>query len=292
MPDTNVTTNANNDDGSQTTQQTNSSDDLLKRVSEFKPTQDSQATTDDNKFNINELDEKINAIEDPKAREQVFALKKSLISGENTKYQELAELKKALEGQVAQTSSTQNQPWTVERVQSLLQDPTFVSSAQNLSGVDAQADDDSLLSEGDKKKLAKVDSVERQNQQLLQQQNLLIQRQQDSSLKTKYSNYNPEAIDTMQFDIAGKLQRGESFNSREILHKSMDYNDAVGRAYKLGRDDERNGMQDNINAASYQSNNQIVPTQSVKREKGENNESLMRRLYQSALSRGKGGIQT
>lgn len=247
---------------------------IITRVANFKPEPVAQPKTDDISFNPQDFD-KITSVEEAKA----YADKayKSFEKGFQKKFQDLAELKKTLESKVGESSS-----WTTEKVQSLLQDPSFVSAAQGVLGQSAKpADDDySALSEAEKQRIA---AIERQNQLLIQQQTLLLQRQQDETLKSKYPRYKQDAVDT----ITAELLQGKIKNTREYIWKAYDYEEAVNNAYQLGRQDERKNLSENIEGASYQGG-EATPSTSIKKEKGETNESLLRRLYSNALKSTRG----
>lgn len=255
--------------------QTNPQDDIIKRAAQFKPTEPTDPQPNESSFNTAEFDTQIDAIEDEGVKNSFKALQKSLVTGVNNKYQDIATLRKDLEAKIEQSNtSNQNQPWTVDRVQSLLNDPTFVQSASQISNTQTTTDD-SMMSEAEKQRLS---DVENQNKRLLQQTLILQKQTEDKTLQVKYPDYNSQAIDTIQFDIAGKMQKGEHFNSREILHKYSTYDVAVERAYKMGRQDERQGITDNVQAASYEGG-QVTQSGSVKKEKGETGPAFLRRLY-------------
>src|SRR3990172_1905678 len=75
---------------------------LITRVSQVKPDVKPDVDT---KFNINDLDAKIEAVQDPAVKEQLVGLKKSLLKGENEKYQQIAELKKQYETKLAESTT-------------------------------------------------------------------------------------------------------------------------------------------------------------------------------------------
>ena len=237
-----------------------------------KPQDNKGSNSDEIAFDPKMFDN-ISSVED--AKKAAEAAYKSYEKGFNKKFQDLAELKKTLEANISDSSS-----WTTEKIQSLLQNPSFVNAAQGVlsqSGYNKSSDNDeySALSESEKQKIA---GIERQNQLLLQQQNLLLMRQQDEFLKTKYPNYKSEAVDTITAD----LLQGKVKNTREYIWKAFDYEDLAVRAYKQGMEDARKNLNENIEVASFEGT-QTIPSTPVKKEKGESNESLLKRLYSNAL---------
>ena len=70
---------------------------------------------------------------------------------------------------------------------------------------------------------------------------------QDEQLKTKYANYDPSAVDV----ITSELLTGKRQATREDLFRAIDYENAVKRAYELGKADSAVDKQEKINASSY-----------------------------------------
>ena len=200
---------------------------ILNRVANFKPTEPvTQPKADDIKFNPQDFD-KIESVDE--AKEYAQNAYKSFEKGFQQKFQDLAEVRKALEGKASEPSS-----WTTEKIQTLLQDPSFVAAAQGVVGksnpnANGNDDDYSALSDTEKQR---IDSIEKQNQLLIQQSNLLLQKQQDEMLKNKYPNYKQEAVDTITAD----LLQGKIKNTREYIWKAHDYEEAIDKAYQqIGR---------------------------------------------------------
>lgn len=267
--------------------------DILTRVNEFIQRNPPASSDDDGfKFDSSEIEK----IEDPKTKELVEGIYKSFQSGMDKKFKEVAELRNTLQEQIKQgqtaTSGTQL-PWTTDRVQSLLQDPSFIQAASQVSGLGAD-DDDSNLSDKDRQAMA---SLQEQNRQLTQQVQALsasssnaMRVQEDEVLKSRYEGYNPKAVDT----LTGDLLQNRVKASREHLWKVLDYDEMVKRmenkirsAYNIGRTDERNGVQENVQAASIEGM-QTVPNEDVpKKEKGESSQSYFVRLGLRNLARTK-----
>jgi len=231
---------------------------IVSRVANYTPEAKKEAQPDDIQFNPQDF-----SVED--AKKYAETAYKSFEKGFQKKFQDLAELKKTLESSVAHSSS-----WTTEKIQSLLQDPSFVSAAQGVLGQSNQnfsGDDDgySALSDTDKREITEV---KRQNHMLLQQQNLLLMKQQDEMLKSKFPNYKPEAVDTITAD----LLQGKVKNTREYIWKAYDYEEGINRAYQLGMQDARQNLNENIQGASFDSGVSTTPS-----------ENLLKRLYTNAL---------
>jgi hypothetical protein len=252
-----------------------SKESIATRVANFKPEKtDVSKQPDDITFDPKSFDNITSVEEARKFAEQSY---KSFEKGFNKKFQDLAELKKTLEAKVNNVSDTSS--WTTEKIQALLQDASFVSAAQSVlgqSGYQSNSDNDfSNLSDAEK---AEIKTIKDQNRLLLQQQNLLLMKQQDESLKNKYPNYRSEAVDTITAD----LLQGKVKNTREYIWKAYDYEEALDRAYKLGMQDARKTINENAGTVSLEG---VDATSSVpvKREKGESNENLLKRLYVNAL---------
>ena len=85
--------------------------------------------------------------------------------------------------------------WTPERIQQLLNDPKFVSAAQSIIGT--QTNESEYVSEESKK----IKQLETEINNIKGQGFQTLKLQQDEQLKTKYANYNPEAIDILTNDM-------------------------------------------------------------------------------------------
>jgi hypothetical protein len=252
-------------------------EDLLTRVAKFEKKAEEQKSSvpieEDFKFDLNE----INKIQDPAAKEYALKAYKSFQRGFNTKFQEVADLRKTLEQQInVEKNKGDSSNWSPEKVQSLLNNPDFVKAAQSVAGISNE--EYSALSETEK---AKLSNLEREITRLtnLNQQSLI--NQQDAQFKSKYANYDARAVDTLTSDmIAGKVQA-----TREHLWRVLDYEPAVKRAYEMGRADERSGLNEKINSVSAGGYNVSPNETQVKREDGETSESFFQRLARKNLNR-------
>ena len=258
---------------------------LIQRVSKFMETNDPAnapvQVPEDFKFDINEIEK----IEDPKAREVAEKAYKSFQKGFGKKFEELAELRKALEVQGIKTEK-----WTPETVQKLVNDPEFIQAAQvvagtkNPSGSGLSEEEWSALNDKEKAQLTGMQNEIAQ----LKQSNMTAQKiQQDAQLKQSYANYNPQVVDNLLTDMmSGRVQA-----TREHLWKVSDYDNAIDRAYKLGRQDERSGTAERVNAVSTQGIT-AQPNESIQPEKDESNMNFWQRIAQRRLAESKAGPQT
>ena len=201
--------------------------DLLTRVSQFKR---SELTTIDPKSDGVDFDFKeLESIQDPAQKELMFKAYKSMQSGWNKKYQSLSEQRKEVEKKLSDYSN-----WDTDKVNRLLNDPTFIKAAQQVAASKAPStyqgttEEWSSLSEGEK---AKFRQMEQELNQLKQLNLQTETKRQDEQLKQKYGNYAPDVVDT----TLSNLMSGKQQATREDIWKVIDYEDGVKRAYELGR---------------------------------------------------------
>lgn len=244
--------------------------DLVTRVSQV---QEKKEEPQENKFNINDLDAEIDKIQDANLKDQFLKMKKSLISGENKKYEEIANLRKDLE---AKLSSVTN--WTPERLKEELSKPDFVQAANqviqtgNPKGSGLSDEQWSALSDDEKAELKQL----KQKITMLEQSNFqALKTQQDATLKTKYANYDPSVVDNVIQQMAtGKVQI-----TREDIWKAIDHDSAIKRAYELGLVDKNTQNAEKVNAMSYDGSRNIAVPSGVERREGESISDFMKRSY-------------
>ena len=250
---------------------------LVQRAAEFKSEPDPKIAADPEKFDYSQL-QNIKSPDEAKAwAEKAY---KSYQRGFNEKFQTLAEMKKTL------TATTQpaNEPWSTQRVQSLLQDPEFVKAAQNVAGV--TADEESSLSDAEKTKL---NDIHNQMSQLQQQNAQLAKKQQDDNLKGKYANYAPDVVDT----TVSNLLNNKVQATREDIWKVVDYDSMAKRAYEMGRQDERSNVKEKVNYASTSGGSATYSTSGLERKEGETGKQFMSRLIEHKMSQVRSGaVQT
>jgi hypothetical protein len=251
--------------------------DLVTRVSQVK-TEVKAKEEIDSKFNINDLDAQIESVQDPAIKEQLVGLKKSLLRGENQKYQEIANLRKQYETKLADVTT-----WTPDRLKQELSKPDFVQAAQsvlnqNPSNSGLTDDQYSALSDTDKKELAQL----KQKISTLEQTNWEAMKiQQDMQLRNKYANYDTTIIDTTATDLV----QGKRQATREDLWKVIDYENAVKRAYELGKQDRQLENQEKASGMTFDTGGNMATPGAVERQKGETTQQFMTRSYNEHLKK-------
>jgi hypothetical protein len=262
----------------QQTQQTQQND-LIAKVSQFqkKEEQASQQSSSDT-FDFSEIDK----IQDPQ-QAKVWAEKayKSMQGGFTKKFQELADLRKALETKLGDTSG-----WTPEKVRSLLNDQSFVEAAQSVAGNGTTgggymtSEEWSTLTEGEK---AQFQEMQNQINSMVEQNSLLVQQQQDERLKSRYANYDPTVVNNIITD----LSKGTVQATREHIWKIHDYDSAVQRAYEMGRQDRQLDLNDKINSSST-AGFSVTAGDSINRNEGESSFDFFRRIARARLAQSQG----
>jgi hypothetical protein len=223
--------------------------DLMSRVAQFTTDNKPAENIEDNKnFDYKEIQN----IEDPVAREQAEKAYKSMQRGFNDKFQEIADLRKAME-------ASSNTEWTPERVQALTQDPKFLAAAQQVTTQNPQGQSEeeySALTDGEQAALNKVAALEAKLNQFENTQSTQQLQQEHDRLSRIYGdNYNQQAVDTIITDLrSGKVQGGP-----EAVWKFHDYEASNQRAYQMGLKDGNNGVQAKAQALSMDGG-QVVQT--------------------------------
>ena len=227
----------------------------------------------DEKFNVTDIEK----IQDPNARAYAEKAYKSFEKGFQGKFQALATERKAWEAEKAEGAV-----WTKDKVQSLLNDPGFVNAAQGITG---QTDDGSILSDAEKKEIKDAKNIA---SQALQQNAQLLKQQQDESNKTKYANYDGNAVDIITADML----KGKLHATREHLWKVVDYNDAVKRAYALGLSDKKVVDNEKINSMSTDGITAQAEEGALKKEEKESDKSWFMRNALNRFKQSKESGQT
>jgi hypothetical protein len=244
--------------------------DLITRVSQFKKEEVKETTASETKdtFGLTQEDfEKVNT--DP----VLSKFYKSMQADYTRKTQAAATDKKEAERLKAEFST-----WTPERIQQLLNDQGFVNAAQTVMKSQAPVnfegtqDDWSTLSDTDK---AKFQGLEREVNSLKQQNYQVRKMQEDETLKNKYSNYSPQAIDILTADLLqGKVQA-----TREHLFKVFDYDEAVERAYHLGLQDGKGGIKEKVSSSAMEGTMAVSSKEPLKKEEDETDRNYFKRLF-------------
>ena len=237
---------------------------IVDRVSQYKaPETPASEVSAEQPFNVTDIDK----IADPDAKEYANKAYKSFQSDYTRKTQELAEQRKTLDTKLAEYSN-----WTPQRIQTLLNDPEFVKAAQSVAGNQQQTSaDDSMMTDNEKKRMEQIDS---QIKMVLQQNQQLLKTQQDTTLKEQFSNYNPQAVDTLTADLlANKVQA-----TRKDLWKVIDYEPAIQRAYELGKQDRKLEMGEKVQATSFEGQQVTTEEDKPKPEEGEKGDAWFKRI--------------
>jgi hypothetical protein len=241
-------------------------DDIISRVGQMKSSTVKQEVSEPT-FNF----EDINKIQDPVAKEYAMNAYKSFQKGFNSKFQEIAELRKTLENE---KNSINN--WTPERIQSLLKDERFVNAAQSIIGdqhPQGQADEYSNLSESEKAKIKALENELKQIKSVSYQQTM---RQNDEILKQKYAHYDPNEMDIITADVL----QGKAQITREHIFKAIHYEDDIKKAYELGKQDKQLDTQEKVTSMSFGSGPSIVSSSSkTEMENGESDQAYLKRLF-------------
>lgn len=208
---------------------------LLQRVAEFKeeaPVKSADELKESflHKFDIN----KIHQVTDPEQRANLLSAYSQMQADYTRKTQELADVRK-------QSKQPEYQDWSPERVQKLLDDPKFVQAAQKVASV--ETDEYSSLTPEEK---AEIRSLKEQNHAVMQQMSMLEKQKQDELLRTKYPDYAPDVVDT----TINKLINGEIRATREDIHKLVNFESYIDRAYKYGKQDGAKERSERMDASS------------------------------------------
>lgn len=257
--------------------ETNNDDDIVSRVLSHKEESKAEAPKiegDTDFFNYADIEK----ITDPVAKEYALKAYKSMERGVQKKFQEAAEMRKQLEQQLNEIGR-----WTPEKVQSLLSNQEFINASQavmqqaNPTGGELSDDEWSALSASEKAEFksmqAKILQMENQNKQMQMKTEL---ESQINSLSQKYASFNKDKVLSLLSDVnAGK------FNATlEHIHKVVDYEDAIRRAYRMGKEDRKLDVQEKVNVSTPIDSGTVAKTstESVRREGESAKQFLMRRM--------------
>lgn len=208
--------------------------DLMTRVNQYKPapvTQNQNQNDPQIPFNYNDFD-KITTIE--QAKEWAMNSHKSMESGYNKKYENVADLRKELE---SQKSTLQEQvKWTPEKIKQLTSNEQFIQAAQQFSANNqpnpqssGMTDDEwSGLSDAEQGRFNRMEQMlSQQNQQM----NQMLESKEDEQLSGRYANFDPKIVNQIQQGLlTGSIQP-----TRELLWKVYDYDNLAQRVYDLAK---------------------------------------------------------
>jgi hypothetical protein len=252
-------------------------DDIVSRVLKATPKSvepEADSADTDTKFNFNDIEK----ITDPEARKYAETAYKSMEKGVQKKFQEAAELRKQLEREMAELKT-----WTPEKVDSLLSNQEFIQAAQaklqatNPTEGELSDDEWSALSPKERSEFkamqSKLMQMENSNKSLQMKQEL---ERQVQDLSGKYASFDKSKVIGMLTDInAGKFSA-----TLEHIHKVVDYEDAIRRAYRMGKEDRQLDVKEKSAVSTIDVAGAVQPSNTeVKRQEGESSKAfLMRRM--------------
>ena len=251
-------------------------EDLVSRASKVKL--EAMKPLDEDRFDVKDIEK----ITDPVAKKYAETAYKSFQRGFNQKFQEIAELRKSLEAQKEQSTT-----WTPDRVKQLTEDPKFVEAAKVVMA--SQAPTGSGLTDAEYSALSasekqQLNSMQSELQQLRLQSIQQGLKQQDEHISKKYANYDAKAVDI----ITNELLTGKVQATREDLWKVYDYENAVKRAYELGRTDAVPGIAERTSASAYDGLQITRPSQAESPKEGESNTKAWGRIVLDNLAKARG----
>ena len=226
-------------------------DDLVSRVANYQAEPKTEPAPEPKPDEIQKFDySKLQTLQSAdEAKQWAESAYKSMQSDYGRKTQELAEQRKQLE---------QSQVWSKDRIAQVVNDPNFQSAAQAYMqsqkppGYEKTDEEWSALTDGEKKQWFEM---QKEITLLKQQNHQTLIAQQDEKLKDKYANYDPIKVDTFYEGLStGKVQA-----NRGHLWKALDYDDAVRRAYELGRKEAGEHNKDIASALSIDSPVNVKP---------------------------------
>lgn len=266
-----------------------SADDIITRSSAFKVQPETTPNgTQETKFNFKDIEK----ITDPVAKKWAEDAYKSFQADHTRKTQEIAEQRRNLES--AQSLKSKN--FTLNDVDELLNNPTFIQAAQEKQKI---AQPQQTMSQNGNAELTeeefsyltpemqKVYLQQKQTKDMVAQLTGKLQsaeiEKEDMTLKTRYTNYSPESVNQIYRDMmSGKINA-----TREHLWKVLDYEDMAKRVYQLGRQDEKQGISQarqastQVNGVTTQTLDSDIPT----RLKNESFQDHWKRLAQAAKTK-------
>lgn len=223
----------------------------------------------DDRFSSRNIDQ----ITDPAARKFAEDAYKSFQGDYTRKMQEIASLRKDLES--SKQPPEQVQPWTPERIKTLLNDPAFVQSAQQVTNEsNGQLTDDewSALTPSEKQKLTNDSNT---LNSVVNELHSIKTQAEDEKLSQKYAAYKPETINQFQSDLLSGKYRA----TREDIYKVVNYEDAIKQAYELGHKDRQLNIHEKQNGATIPTNASIQsPDVIPEKQPKENTVDFFKRL--------------
>lgn len=255
--------------------------DLLTKVSKYKKQEVPVKENSDSFFDYKEIEN----IKDPIAKEVAIKAYKSMQSDYTKKTIDISNVRKSSEEKISSLEKQLQQDgnWTPERIQQLLNNPQFLTAAQqvaknqNPQGSGLTDEQYSALSDREKSEMnalsMKVNQLEQANYQSLI-------NQQDVQLKSKYEDYNSTKID----ESLATLAKVSPHQLREYVYKATLHDDHVKNAYDMGLQDGANKNKEKISAFSPSGGQAVNGDNTITKDKGETDASFFVRLAQNRLA--------
>lgn len=218
-------------------------------------------------------------IVDPVQKQKLIDKAKALQADYTKKTQEVATERKAIKEQLDDM-----QTWDEVKVQKyLLSNPTFLTAAQKIAAGPQQDNTFGLndFSDEQKKQLMELN---RQVGELRQQNFTAAMTQKDALLQSKYGDY-----DTLKVNEGiQNLGRINPIDIREHVYKSIFHDEHVKAAYEMGRKDGQGLNQTRTQAITSSNGSNITPSQGkIVKEKGENDQALLTRIFMNNIAKSK-----
>lgn len=242
-------------------------EDLVTRASKVSIVSPEQKPDDSISFNVKDFDK----IQDPASRKLAEDAYKSMQADYTRKTQALASERKSMEALKAQLE--QSGVYSPAKIQEMLNNPSFVQAAEeyyrttrpaqasqptNGDGTLSQ-EEFSYLSPEQQKLYLKTQQLETALKSVNSRLQSSEVEKEDGSLKSRYANYDPRTVNQIYNDMmTGKVQA-----TREHLWKVVDYEEAVKRAYQLGKEDRKLETADKVNASSSPQGVNVIPSSDV-----------------------------
>jgi len=258
-------------------------DDIVSKVLRSRPTTktgtDNQPDSEP-KFNVNDIDK----IQDPEAKKYAQEAYKSFEKGYQKKFQELSEERKKLEHSLESSNK-----WTPEKVQSLLSNQEFINASQAIlqssNPTEGAMSDNEWSALSDKEKV----EIKSMKQELLamKHENQLTKfnaelEKQNAELATKYADYDSTKVNQLRDGLlAGKIQA-----TNEHLWKVLSYEDAIKKAYQMGKEDRKLDTATRVSSASPVANLSSTTQNNAgtKQADGESSKDYLRRILSEKLA--------
>jgi hypothetical protein len=272
---------------------TTPTDDLLSRVTQFEIEQNITTKTpeevDAELFNDKEFRQEIERTKstNPELAKHMELLRKSAMTGINSKMQSIAEMRKRLEAVEQSKATSADYKFKAQSIDELLNNPNFMAEAKaKLEQSNSALANDQVLPDETKSYIQSLESKLKTiedglNQRQSQEANLEWTRQHEA-LSSKYRNYDRTKID----EVANGLITGKVKATPEYIYKVVHHDENVRKAYELGRKEgakildgkrQLNNSIDSVNA---------VQLDAVKQEKEESNLNFMQKIIAHRLAGG------